>query len=94
VRLRAQRAALDPMKLAEDVEARLAAIFAVVGRVEGERREEMERAGEVPASAPVGADYVPARVATALRTSTPSAPTGKIIRNQSNNQKRTNLRVS
>lgn len=93
-RLRVERAALDPMELAEDIEARLAEIFAVVERVEEERREEMERAGDLPASAPVGADCVPARVAIAPRTSTPSAPTGKIIRNPSNTQNRTKLRVS
>jgi hypothetical protein len=44
--LRTTRAALDPMDLAADIEARLAKIFTVVEQIEEERQEEMDRAGE------------------------------------------------
>jgi hypothetical protein len=44
--LRVTRAALDPMDLAADIEARLEKIFTIVERIEEDRQEEMERAGE------------------------------------------------
>ncbi len=44
--LHATRAALDPMDLAADIEARLGKIFSIVERIEEDRQEEMERAGE------------------------------------------------
>lgn len=44
--LRVTRAALDPMDLAADIEARLGMIFTIVERIEEDRQEEMERAGE------------------------------------------------
>ena len=44
--LRVTRAALDPMDLAADIEARLGKIFTIVERIEEDRQEEMERAGE------------------------------------------------
>ena len=46
--LRVTRAALDPMDLAADIEARLGKIFTIVERIEEDRQEEMERAGESP----------------------------------------------
>ncbi len=46
VQLCATRAALDPMDLAADIEARLEKIFTIVERIEEDRQEEMERAGE------------------------------------------------
>ena len=44
--LRATRSALDPMDLAADIEARLARIFTLVERIEEDRQDEMNRAGE------------------------------------------------
>lgn len=50
-KLRQIRAGLDPMSLADEVERRLGEIFEIVERIEEERWEEMERAGEGPARA-------------------------------------------
>lgn len=50
-KLRQTRAGLDPMSLADEVERRLGEIFEIVERIEEERWEEMERAGERPARA-------------------------------------------
>ncbi len=59
VQLRAIRAALDPMDLAADIEARLGKLFTIVERIEEDRQEEMERAGESrPLRAAAGADRV------------------------------------
>lgn len=46
VQLRATRSGLDPMDLAADIEARLGRIFAIVERIEEDRQDEMDRAGE------------------------------------------------
>ncbi len=55
--LRATRATLDPMDLAADIEARLGKIFTIVERIEEDRQEEVERAGEShPLRAAAGAD--------------------------------------
>lgn len=57
VQLRAIRTALDPMNLAADIEARLGKIFTIVERIEEDRQEEMERAGEShPLRAAAGAE--------------------------------------
>jgi hypothetical protein len=50
-KLRQIRAGLDPLSLADEVERRLGEIFEIVERIEEERWEEMERAGEGPARA-------------------------------------------
>lgn len=49
--LHKSRSALDPMDLAEEVERRLAEIFSLAERIDEERWEEMERAGEPQAKA-------------------------------------------
>jgi hypothetical protein len=68
--LRVTRAALDPMDLAADIEARLGKIFTIVERIEEDRQEEMERAGEShPLRAAAGADCV-----TALRKTLSKPP--------------------
>ena len=47
------------MDLAEEVERRLAEIFAIVERIEEERLDEMERAGERPARKPKSKQHQP-----------------------------------
>ena len=55
--LRATRCGLDPMDLADDIEARLGRIFTLVERIEEDRQEEMDRAGEThPQRAAAGAE--------------------------------------
>jgi hypothetical protein len=74
------------MDLAEEVERRLAEIFNIVERIEEERWEEMDRAGELHGSASVGLDSVAASVATAPSASTTSNPTEKLVKSPQNNQ--------
>jgi hypothetical protein len=93
-RLRAVRAALDPLALAEDVEARLREIFAIVERIEEDRWDEIQRAAAHPTADPVGADCVAAAVAIAPFASTPSAPTGTLLHSPPNHQNQTKRRVS
>jgi hypothetical protein len=52
-KLRQIRAGLDPLSLADEVERRLGEIFEIVERIEEERWEEMERAGEGRARAEI-----------------------------------------
>jgi hypothetical protein len=92
--LRATRAALDPMALAADIEARLARIFAVVERIEEDRQDEIWRAGEDSGGGTVGADCVAAAVAGAPCASTPSAPTETLAKSTLKNQNQTKRRVS
>jgi hypothetical protein len=93
-RLRTIRASLDPMALAADIEARLGGIFAVVERLDEERQDEMERAGELPGIGTVGADSVTAPVAGAPYACTASAPTEILAKPTPKNQKNTKRRVS
>ena len=92
--LRATRAALDPMDLAADIEARLARIFAVVERIEEDRQDEMRRAGEDAVVGTVGADCVASPVANAPCASTPSAPTETLAKFTLKPLKPTKRRVS
>jgi hypothetical protein len=93
--LRVTRAALDPMDLAADIEARLEKIFTIVERIEEDRQEEMERAGEShPLRAAAGADCVTASVAIAPCASTPSAPAENLVKTTRKNQNQTKRRVS
>ena len=93
--LRATRAALDPMDLAADIEARLGRIFTIVERIEEDRQEEMDRAGEShPQRAAAGADCVTASVAIAPCASTPSAPAENLVKSTPKNQNQTKRRVS
>ncbi len=79
--LHATRAALDPMDLSADIEARLEKIFTIVERIEEDRHEEMERAGEThPQRAAAGVDCVPASVAIAPCASTPSTPAENLVK--------------
>lgn len=94
-RLRKTRAQLDPMDLAEEVEARLKEIFAIVERIEEDRREEMEWAGEAPAGrAPVGPACAASPVAIAPSVSAPPGPAGKALRLPSKTPKQPMPRVS
>ncbi|MFN9410635.1 MAG: hypothetical protein ACK6AY_15120, partial [Akkermansiaceae bacterium] len=92
--LRLKRSELDPLDLAEEVERRLGEIFRLVERIEEDRWEEMERAGESRGEFSAGADFVAASVAPAPYASTTSTPTEKLVKTSSNNQKTTNRRVS
>jgi hypothetical protein len=92
--LRAIRAALDPMDLAADIEARLGRIFAIVARIEEDRQDERERAGEFPGIGTVGADSVAAPVAGAPFASTASAPTETLVKSTPKNHNQTTRRVS
>lgn len=93
--LRATRAALDPMALAADIEARLGRIFVIVERIEEDRQDEIARAGEaMGGGGTVGADCVAASVAGAPFASTPSAPTETLVKPTRNNQNQTKRRVS
>lgn len=89
-KLRQIRTELDPMSLADEVERRLSEIFQIVERIEEERWEEMERAGEGPARA----DGVTSPVATAPCASTPSALAENRVKAASTKHKTINLRVS
>lgn len=93
--LRATRAALDPMDLAADIEARLGKIFTIVERIEEDRQEEMERAGEShPLRAAAGSDCVTASVAIAPCASTPSDPAENLVKTNPNNHNQPKRRVS
>ena len=94
VQLCATRAALDPMDLAADIEARLEKIFTIVERIEEDRQEEMERAGESHPLGAAGADCVTASVAIAPCASTPSAPAENLVKTTRKNQNQTKRRVS
>lgn len=95
VQLRAIRAALDPMDLAADIEARLRKIFTIVERLEEDRQEEMDRAGEPhPLRAAAGADCVTASVANAPCASTPSAPAENLVKTTPKKQNPPKRRVS
>jgi hypothetical protein len=83
------------MDLAADIEARLGKIFTIVERIEEDRQEEMERAGEShPLRAAAGADCVTASVAIAPCASTPSAPAENLVKTTRKNQNQTKRRVS
>ncbi|MFN9513735.1 MAG: hypothetical protein ACK57Z_12240 [Akkermansiaceae bacterium] len=92
--LRLKRSELDPLDLAGEVERRLGEIFRLVERIEEDRWEEMERAGEGPGEFSVGADFVAASDDPAPYASTPSTPTEKIVKTSSNPQKTPTRRVS
>ena len=93
--LRAARTELDPMDLAADLEARLGRIFMIVERIEEERQDEMDRAGEShPLSAAAGAACVTASVATAPCASTPSTPAENLVKSTPKNHNQTKRRVS
>ena len=93
-RLRATRSALDPMGLAADIERRLERIFAIVERIEEDRQDEIARAGWSGGGGAVGADCVAAAVAGAPYASTPSAPTGPLVKTTPHHKKPTKCRVS
>lgn len=79
--LRKKRGELDPIELAEEVERRLSEIFEIVERIEEERWEERERAGESREGVgdfSAGADCVTAPVASAPCAFTASAPAEKL----------------
>jgi len=78
------------MDLAEEVERRLAEIFAIVERIEEERLDEMERAGERPTRP----NYVVAPVAPAPCASTPSGRAETQVKTTPTNRKSTKIRVS
>ena len=86
--------AYDPMDLAEEVERRLAEIFSLAERIEEERWEEMERAGERPEKATGGSDSVTAAVANAPYASTTSNPPENLVKTPQKKHKTTNRRVS
>ena len=92
--LRKTRSALDPMDLAEEVERRLEEIFSLAERIDEERWEEMERAGETPAKASGGLDCVAAAVAIAPCASTTSNPPENLVKTPQKKHKTTNRRVS
>lgn len=92
--LRETRAGLDPLKLAQDVEARLERIFVVLERLEEDRQDEIERASAYPSGGTLGADCVAAAVAIAPFASTPSAPRGTTAKSPPNHQNQTKRRVS
>jgi hypothetical protein len=93
-RLRETRAGLDPLDLAQDIEARLERIFAIVERLEEDRQDEIARATGHPPGGAVGADCVTATVAVAPFAFTPSAPTGTTAKSPPNHQNQTKRRVS
>lgn len=93
--LRQKRSELDPLDLAEDVERRLSEIFRLVERIDEERWEEMERAGEVSGGEfSTGVDFVAASVAPAPCASTPSPPVEKLVKISPKNHKTTKRLVS
>lgn len=94
IRLRGIRAALDPMDLAADIETRLGRIFGLVDRIEEDRQDEMERAGERAGPGTVRADCVTAPVAGAPYTSTASALTEPLVKSTPKNQNQSKRRVS
>ncbi len=92
--LRAARARLDPLELAQDIEARLERIFAIVERIEEDRQDEIQRAADHPPGGTVGADCVAAAVAPAPFASTPSAPTATRFKSPPNHLNQPKRRVS
>jgi hypothetical protein len=53
-RLRCERAELDPIRLAEEIEKRLERIFNMVEKLEEDRADEIARASAQPVVGPVG----------------------------------------
>ena len=93
--LRQKRSELDLIDLAEEVQRRLSEIFRLVERIDEERWEEMERAGEVGGREfSAGLDSVAASVAPAPCASTPSNPAEKLVKTSPKNHKTTKRRVS
>lgn len=95
--LREKRSELDPLELAEEVERRLSEIFQIVERIEEERWEEKERAGESREGVgdfSAGADYVAAAVAPAPYAFTASPPAEKLVKTPPNHHKTTKRLVS
>lgn len=92
--LRQTRSALDPMDLAEEVERRLGEIFSLAERIDEERWEEMERAGETPAKTSGGLDSVAAAVAIAPSAFTTSNPPENLVKTAQKKHKTTNRWVS
>ena len=88
--LQDKRSKLDPIELAKEVERRLGEIFQIVERIEEDRREERERAGESPEGSgdfSAAADCVTAPVAPAPSAFTPSAAAEKLVKRASKEQK-------
>ena len=72
------------MDFANDIEARQGRTFTLVERIEEDRQEEMERAGESHLyRAAAGAAWVTASVAIAPCASTASAPAEKLVKTSS-----------
>ena len=95
--LQENRNELDPLELAEEVERRLGEIFQIVERIEEERWEERERAGEIREGVgdfSAGADYVAAAVAPAPCAFTASPPAEKLVKTQPKHHKTTKRLVS
>ena len=86
-KLRQTRAGLEPIDLAEEVERQLEKILRLVERIEQERWEEMERAGEAPGgSGSAEVDYVASPVAIAPCASTPSTPAELLVKSPPNHE--------
>lgn len=88
--LRSNRAELDPMALAEDIEKKLEAIHQIIDRIEQQRAEEAAWANEASA----GAGSVPALVAPAPKAYTPPTPAENLVKRAKKKQKPTNVWVS
>lgn len=95
--LNARRAALDPMKLSELIEAKLQVIADLIGEIEERRAEERSRAGEGDGgrspAATAGAGCVAALVAIAPDASTPPAPAEKLAKTTTKREKTNQVRV-
>jgi len=96
--LRKQRATLDPLRLSELIEAKLAAIHEVIAEIEERRAEERFRAGEseevAPRSATAGAGFVTALVAIAPAAFTTPAPAEMLAKPTTKRAKTNQVRVS
>lgn len=95
--LRSQRSALDPMTLSALIETKLRTIHQILGETAARRAEEWGRAGGCPTPPPAagaGLDGVPAPVAPAPFTSTPSKPVKPLAKRTTKTQKTTQARVS
>jgi len=93
--LRRTRAGFDLIDLAEEVERRLGEIFRLVERIEEERWEAIERAGESPGGrGPAGMDCVASPVAIAPCASTPSIPAAFHVKSPPISHQPTKRRVS
>lgn len=89
-----ERAQLDPIELAENIETKLQYIYKIIEEIEAQREEENQWIAEPPGIATDGTDSVSASVASAPCAFTPSEPSENLAKTPLNKQNQPIIRVS